>query len=556
MQPSTLLPDPELVRLDYVSAEADLLTMVVSSRRCAVECPDCQQLARRVHSRYQRRLADRPWNGIRVRLQLHAHRWFCDRPECSRRIFTERFPGLTRRYAYRTEAQTQTLQLIAYALGGEAGARLARDVGMPASPDTLLRQLRRRGPFTGRAPRVLGVDDWAFLKGQRYGTVLVDLEGGEAVDLLPDRAAETLAAWLKEHPGAEVISRDRATSYAEGARQGAPDAIQVADRFHLLKNLTDALGEVLGREHAALRKAAQDPAPDPAAAGCRREAAASIDEEPAVPAPPPKVPDRRSRRERERSAHSRERRLARYEETIRLRGEGLSARQIARRLGISATTVNKDLAAGAFPERKSAAPKTSPVEPYAAYLRQRWEEGCHNAKQLWRELREQGFTGGFVSVWRFTRGWHDNPADASLGAAPARDPSVPAHPAPRSVVWWLLCPKKRTEAQTAFVERLEQENSKIRLAHELVAEFFGLVRERKPEGLADWMARAEASKLPDLVGFCRGVRRDWEAVVAGLTMEWSNGPVEGQVNRLKLIKRQMYGRASFALLRARVLRPG
>jgi transposase len=382
------------------------------------------------------------------------------------------------------------------------------------------------------------------------------------VDLLPDRAAGTLATWLKEHPGAEVISRDRATGYAEGARQGAPDAVQVADRFHLLKNLTDALGEVLGREHAALRKAAQVPAPDPAAAGCLCEAeaiasaAATTDEEPTVPAPPPKVPDRRSRREREQSAHSRERRLARYEETLLRREEGLSARQIARRLGISATTVNKDLAAGAFPERQPAVPKRSPVEPYAAYLRQRWEEGCHNAKQLWRELREQGFTGGFVSVWRFTRSWRASPAPGRCSGAPPRDVSVPAQPAPRAVVWWLLLPKKRTEAQTAFVERLEQENPKIRLAHELVTEFFGLVRERKSEGLAAWIARAEASAMPELIGFCRGVRRDWEAVVAGLTLKWSNGPVEGQVNRLKLIKRQMYGRASFALLRARVLRLG
>jgi transposase len=297
MQPTTLLPDPELVRLDYVSAEADLLTAVVSSRRSAVECPDCGKPAKRVHSRYRRRLADRPWNGIRVRLQLHARRWFCDRPDCSRRIFTERFSGLTRRYAHRTEAQAQALHLIAHALGGEAGARLSREVGMPVSPDTLLRQLRRRGPFRGRAPRVLGVDDWAFLKGQRYGTLLVDLENGKVVDLLPDRSAETLVAWLKEHPGAEVISRDRASSYADGARQGAPNAIQVADRFHLLKHLTDALGEVLGREHAALRKAAQLPAPAPAAAEGAGDAT-TTNEEPAVPAPPPNFPDRRSRRER------------------------------------------------------------------------------------------------------------------------------------------------------------------------------------------------------------------------------------------------------------------
>jgi len=543
----TLLPDPELVAVEHLATEPDSVTIVVSARRDTAPCPDCQHPAGRVHSRYSRTLGDQPWNGLRVRIQLRTRRWFCDRPTCSREIFTDRLPGLAGRYARRTNAQARVLQFVAYVLGGEAGARTAGELGMPVSPDTLLRQLRRRGPFRGPAPRVLGVDDFAFLRGRRYGTILVDLENNVPVELLQDRSAETLAKWLREHPGAEIISRDRSSSYAEGIRQGAPEATEVADRWHLLRNLSEALGDVLAREHVALREAAVEP--------CSEEP----DRDPSLTPPeeteaPPERWDRRSERERDRSAQSRERRLALYQQVIQLQADGLTERQIAKRLGISRTTVGKYLAAGAFPERKERASPAGSLDRYAEYLRRRWNEGCRNTKQLWRELQEQGFEGKATAVWRYT--WRWRPARNKRAAKAARDESVPANPPPRSVVWWLLCADRRTEAQAAFVERLEAHSSKIRLAHELVAEFFALVRERRADDLQAWAERAEATEIPDLVSFCKGVRRDWEAVKAGLTLEWSNGPVEGQVNRLKLIKRQMYGRASFRLLRARVLRPG
>ena len=564
MQCPTLLPDPELVSLDSLVSEAQCLVVVVSARRPAATCPRCQEPAERVHSRYHRTLADQPWNAVRVRLELRTRRWFCDRPDCPQHIFTERFPGLVERYARRTDDQARVLRLIGYVLGGEAGARTAGELGMPVSPDTLLRQLRRRGKYTGPAPRVLGVDDFALARGQRYGTILVDLERGEPIELLSDRTADTFAAWLREHPGAEVISRDRSGSYADGARRGAPQAVQVADRFHLLQNLTEALGEVLAREQPALREAASARAETEADPG----SASAVDKVPeggppaveaaderttAIAAGPAEeqVWDRRSRREREHSALSRERRLQLYEESLHLAQQGLHPREIARRLGISRTTVRKYLAEGAFPERKERATPPGPLAPYAGYLRQRWQEGCHDVHQLWRELRERGYTGQPVSVWRFTRPWAE--ARRRQPSIPPRDPSVPASPAPRSVVWWLLCPKKRTEAQTTFASRLLESSTTVRLALELTEQFFALARERRADKLEAWIGRVQQSGLQDLVGFANGLRRDWDAVVAGLSLPWSNGQTEGQVNRLKLVKRQMYGRAGIALLRGRVL---
>jgi transposase len=355
---------------------------------------------------------------------------------------------------------------------------------------------------------------------------------------------------LKEHPGVEIIARDRGGAYAQGAREGAPEAVQVADRFHLLQNLVDALGEVLAGEHAALREAAAPPPPATGNAGLPVASPA----QPGSSVAPPPAWDRRSHREREQSVQARERRLALYEEMLKGQQEGQSAGQIAQRLGISKTTVTKYLKAGGFVERKTRASPPGSVEPYAAYLRRRWEEGCHNAKQLWRELREQGFPGEPIAVWRYTRRWREGSVGEGGAAQRLRNPSVPACPAPRAVVWWLLGARELlTEEQAAFLERLKAGCRKIELAQSLAQEFFMMVRQRAAGKLEDWIQRASASGIEALKQFGAGLRRDWDAVVAGLTMEWSSGPVEGQVNRLKMVKRQMYGRAGLSVLRARIL---
>jgi transposase len=546
MSAAMLLPDINLLRLDAIAPEDGTITLVLSTIQIAPRCPECGEPAMRVHSGYVRSPGDLPCGGVPLRLKLHARRLYCDTGNCSRRIFTERLPGVLEPYARRTNRLAEALEAVAYELGGTAGARLAAALGMSASRDTLLRRLKEGAPAGTVVPRVLGVDDWAKRKGQQYGTILVDLERRCVIDLLPDRRAETLADWLKAHPGVEIIARDRGGAYAEGAREGAPNAVQVADRFHLLQNLADALGEVLASEHAALREAAQSSPLGAADAG---------DPAPAADAPdPPPAPGRRTRRERAQSVQARERRLALYNEVLQLHQEGLGAHQIAARLGISPTTARKYLKSDAFPERKGRATPPGSVAPYAEYLRRRWEEGCHNSKQLWRELREQGFPGKPLAVWRFTLSWRDPIAAAGDAGKRARARTVPAHPAPRAVVWWLLGLREvLTEEQAAFLERLKAGCPKVELAQSLAHEFFAMVRERAAGKLEDWTRRASASGIEALKQFGAGLRRDWDAVVAGLTLEWSSGPVEGQVNRLKMLKRQMFGRAGLAVLRARVL---
>jgi transposase len=548
MSPSVLLPETHLIALEAVVPSPNSLTLVVSTIQAASLCPACGQPAARVHSGYVRAPADLPCGGLAVRLELHTRRFYCDVPDCPRRIFTERLPGLVLPSSRRTVRLTGALEAIAYALGGEAGARLAPSLGMGTSPDTLLRQLGARVPATAEAPRVLGVDDWALRKGQRYGTILVDLERRRVVDLLPDRRPETLAAWLQTHPGVEIIARDRGGAYADGARQGAPEAVQVADRWHLLKNLAEALEAALACEQRALQTAAA--APD--RPGGEAPALLSPVEKAPAPAPPPEPA---TRAERDSTARW-ERRRALFEEVRRLYDEGYSLRAIAQKLGKSRHTIQKYVQADTFPEPKKRQVAPGQLEPFRAYLEARWRQGCHNATPLWREIQNQGFAGACSAVRRLASEWRAKlPPEKrrTTGSKPLGRADTRA-PAPRAVAWWLLgSQEKLTEEQAAFLARLKQQCPKIELAQSLALEFFTMARRREAGSLESWIERASASEIEELKRFGAGLRRDWEAVVAGLTLKWSSGPVEGQVNRLKLIKRQMFGRAGLPLLRARVL---
>ena len=329
------LPDADLLRLDAVSPEGGALTFVLSTIQTSPRCPECGAPASRLQSGYVRAPADLPCGGVPLRLVIHTRRRHCDQANCPRRIFTERLPGVLQPYARRTLRCAGALAAVAHALGGKAGARLADRLGMNTSRDTLLRRLQEVPPAEAVVPRVLGVDDWAKRKGQQYGTILVDLERRCVIDLLPDRRAETLAQWLKEHPGVEISARDRGGAYAQGAREGAPDAVQVADRFHLLQNLAAAREGALTREQQALQEAARPPAPVVAAAA-PPPPSEETPHPPAPGAPPPPPP----RAARDRTAR-RERRKALFEEVRRLYAAGYSSRAIADQLGKSRHTLKK-----------------------------------------------------------------------------------------------------------------------------------------------------------------------------------------------------------------------
>jgi transposase len=515
-----------------------------------------------VHSRYERCVADLPWQGCAVRLQLRTRRWFCGNAACPRRIFTERLPAVVAPHARRTARLAAVVEAIAFALGGEPGARVLAAFGLRLSGATLLNTIRAAPEGSLVTPAVLGVDDYAMRRGRVYGTILVDLQRRRPVDLLPDRSAETFAAWLAAHPGVTVIARDCGGAYADGGRQGAPDALQVADRWHVLANFGDLLERLLVRHHAALRQVRYVPAaPDRGDASPPPTQGDAVDEEriplrgAVAPAGPAGLP-RRERDRQERNA----RREARYQAIHALHGQGHSVRAICRHLHLHQATVTKYLAAPTCPHPGPRPTRSRWIAPYVPYLRERWEAGERRPKVLWAELRARGFTGAWRRVQEQLTPWRRALRSARPGPPPApaqRRPPTPAGTllAPRHVAALLARPAAaRTPAQAAYLEALLQLAPALEPVQALAQEFGRLVRERDPAGLAAWLGAAEAMGLAEVREFALGLRRDLAAVTAALREPWSSGQVEGQNTRLKLLKRQGYGRQRFDLLRRRVLR--
>lgn len=514
---------------------SDRIVLVAKPTVATSTCPLCGQASGRVHSTYVRRLADLPWQGKRVELQVSARRFRCPVSTCRRVIFTERLPEIALPKARRTPRLTQAQRDIGLALGGEPGSRLARRLAMPVSGNTLLRLIRTAPIAAYSPPRVVGVDEWAWRRGLRYGTILVDLERNRVLDLLPDRQADSVAAWLRRHPGVEVVARDRASVFAEGIRQGAPQARQVCDRWHLLRNLGDALRTVANRHRRAIRHAARG------VAGTVHNTRPSA--VPAVVGPKLARIRQANRRHRE----------ERYAEIQRLQDQGVPPKLIAPVLGMSRRSVERWLAAGGAPDH--ARPRGPTVlDGFQAYLERRWREGCRNAVQLHRELKEQGCTASVqtVSRWahrRRTREPSREPVPAALTEATIAAAWKP--PSGRQCAWLLTQPADQLKPEErAFVAGLATTAPDLVRAADLARTFADLVRERRADGFNAWSTAARDSALR---GFADGLMRDEAAVRAALTEPWSTSPVEGQINRLKGVKRQMYGRAKHDLLRSRVL---
>jgi transposase len=468
--------------------------------------------------------------------------------------------NLAARYARRTNRQLEHLRSFGLALGGEAGARLAQSLGFSLSSTTLLRLLRALPLPQFETPRVLGVDEWALRKGHNYGTLLYDLERHRPIELLEGRSPRSFADWLVAHPGIEIISRDRSSGYGEGAKLGAPKAIQVADRWHLWQNLSDCVKRLLGGYYTPITDFYKA---HPLPPSSSPPAEATLPPVQLSPKPASKVGSRPGELKpiHPPSQVRRQLRLHIYEQVKSLKAQGLSNNEIARQLKVHKQTVRRYVAAPHFPEQAPPSFKktrTSQLQPYHPYLLGRWKAGCHNHRQLWRELVEQGYGGGFVGVYIYIRQRREEfPLEfdaAEVVPAKKEFKSRGAVPTLRQISWWITSQREKLEErQQVGLQSLLEQWPELEKVYELVQEFAKIMRERQVGKLKEWVGKAEASDLKELAGFANGIRRDQEAVEASLKYPWSNGPVEGSITRLKLIKRQGYGRAKLDLLKVRVI---
>jgi transposase len=496
-----------------------------------------------------------------------VRRFFCDNENCERRTFAEQFADFLAVKAQRTQRLIGQQRAIACSLGGEAGQQLCHVLGIPISADSLIRAIRHYSEPEVWTPQVLGIDDWAKRKGQDYGTILVDLETHQPVDVLDSRTVEAVSAWLKAHPGVEIVSRDRGSEYIKGVSEGAPQAEQVADRWHLLSNLREALITLLEKKPVALKAAAQvTPVETESGASPENGDASSNVEEPEPIAisstDTDETVDSTIPIAQQTKAARQERRQARFEQVHDAYETTRSIRAVARQLKMSRRAVKRYLNAERCPQYPQGRVRSSKLTPYLKSLQDRWQAGCTNASQLWRELKQAGFTGsrGLVARWA-ARERKRLPEPIRYRRQQSTDFQALPLPRPPIVPWsakrasWLIVkkPPDLDEEEKQALQRMLQADPQVALGVDLAWQFMTLVRHRQEDRLDGWLETAKTSGIPALISFANGLQKDLAAVRNALRYAWSNGQTEGQVNRLKFIKRSMYGRAKFDLLRKRVL---
>ena len=512
--------------VQHVVKGESILTITARALTKTGTCPCCGEETSHIHSYYHRHPQDLPISGLRVQLILRVRRFRCLNSQCPRQTFAERSLELPVS-ARQTSRLGTILESIAVVLSGQAGSRLTEQLGMPVSADSLLRRAKKQAPPLP-TPRVLGVDDFAFRRGHTYGTLLLNLETHQPVDLLEDRSAETFAEWLRQHPGVEIISRDRSKDYARGATDGAPQAQQVIDRWHLLKNLREAIERFLS--HTQL--------PEEASSG----AGLAISPR-----------QQRTSGERARSEGSRKRRLALYHQVVELSKQGGTIQGIARQLQISRQTVRKVVQAPSFPEFQRVARTKSAIDPYRLYLQERWEAGCRSTGQLWRELQERGFPGSWMMVYRWVQLQQDEKHERADQTQQNTQP-VANKTAPHRLAWLFLHEPEHLDEQERLTLCLLRQEKSVDQVYAFAQQFMTMVKERTATSMDAWLWDCQQSGISDLVTFAQGLEKEGSALHAALTFSYSNGPVEGKINKLKYIKRSMYGRGGFPLLRQKVLK--
>ena len=493
--------------------EGDKAVIAVRASGSVGVCPSCGTVSRRVHSRYRRRVADLPLSGRIVQLLVIARRFRCDAVLCGRQIFTERFAdGVLAPSARRTARLESIVHHLGLALGGRPAAGFAKRLMLPVSKDTLLRVVRRRSRTPADPLRVIGIDDWAWRRNHRYASIICNLEKRRIVKLLPDREPATAQAWLAAHPTIETVARDRGGGYGEAAARALPHAEQVADRWHLMENASRAFLDAVRKSMRQIRSVIGATIIDPELL----TAAERLQYEGYL------------RREETNAA------------ILALSKGGAPIKRIVRQTGYSRKLVRQVIRGERHDVFRT---RQSSLDPYLPWLDDQWAAGCRTGAELWRRLKARGFRGSLrvVGEWT-TRRRRSEKADLE---------NLRRIPSARTIARLMTVGRDTlSKAETVTVAAVEAGVPTLVEARETIAQFHGMIRRKAAAELSPWIERARVSLV---ASFARGVTTDEAAVRAAITSPWSNGQTEGQITRLKLVRRQMYGRGNIDLLQARLI---
>lgn len=533
--PQFVLPANVQLSACSIVFQNESLFINASASQSGSYCPLCRKRSVRIHSKYLRELSDLPISGNLVRIKLTARKYFCDNSWCQRRIFTERFAHEITPHCRRLTRSNDLLFRIALALGGNNGSTISSFIGVPVSASTILRIIEKNDIAVKTVTSgIIGVDDWAFKKGNTYGTILVDLHSKEVVDLLPDRKAETLTQWLKCHPEVQVVSRDRYGPYALGAKNGAPQAIQVADRFHLLMNLGEATkkmfqakGKVLKEVFNLYNNPTQSKLPEKTGKQFEQ--------------PPPQTMEVEADNVNPDRQHK-------FEKVKELYAKGYSIRSIARALKAHRQTVKKYIGIERLSKRKNR--RITNFDSFHDFLLQESPLG-KTYKELYHTILTQGFTGSYSRFCNNLNALLKEHKIISKSSAVKLAPVKTWSPQQLSLMLY-RDKDKLNQQDSKFLRLLYDKCQDIKQTGELVARFKNLFQFKEEGSLRTWIEDAIRSES-GIKSFAKNLIKDFDAVNNAVITPYSNGQVEGQINKLKNIKRSMYGRASFQLLRKMVL---
>ncbi len=527
--------------IDYSCSIVKIYASIKAKRS---KCPICEKYSNKVHDRYTRTISDLPVFQNKTTIILKTRKFKCQNPQCNRKVFSEQTPYILR-YSRRTKRVSKILDSLSIELTGKLGSMLSGQLLISVSSSTITRIVHKQRLPRIIQPKVLGVDDFAYRKGISYGTILIDMETSRPIDILPSREGKELKKWLSKYPDVKIVTRDRASSYSSAINEICPDAEQVADRFHLLMNLSDALDKYFKSVNPKIRKLIKDKGNELLNMSDGQNAG-------------------REKGKRSRSLSKVQeiveiridQRLDVFNKIKELQAKGIPKRKIARDLGISRNTVHSYFPLESLPPRISS--KSTNIELFAQHIVARLNDEGYMMKDIIGEIYELGYNGSRTQAYHNINIIKEKFEIHTPDFAQIQKSRIPyikplsSRTLAKYIGSCLTVIKDPDERN--YLQTLLDNFSELQVVRKLV-QIFKTMLKRGRGNINRWIGFIKRSKykMPGLINFANGLLRDIKAVKNGINMSWSNGAVEGHVNRIKSIKRQMYGRASFDLLRKKVI---